>query len=394
MGGMATFVETVVSSRYLRERFDVRLLNTARIQRSDRVTPGRFGARNLRRTLRDARRVFAHARRIDVVHVTTALLPTTTLLRAAALVSAARLRGKAVALHVHTGLANDQPDRSFRPTVVQRYVLRHLSPSVIVAISRSGVRGLAPHVHAPIVLIDNAVDVGSYRRGVRASATGPVKVLYVGTISVRKGLLDLLQAAVALRHSGTGRWMLTIAGPPGALREDGAASVIRSYREAGLGAALVGPKTPDEIRSLMETSDIFVLPSHSEGQPIAVLEAMAAGLPIVATTVGAIPEMVDGVGILLDAGDVEALIAALQELIEGGERRRDLGVAARRRAVERYDTARLERSLASLWYRLSGQRPDRATLVASDDRKRSARHRGGGASRPRIDARDGRITRG
>jgi glycosyltransferase involved in cell wall biosynthesis len=267
---------------------------------------------------------------------------------------------------------------------------------VIVAISRAGVRGLAPHVRAPIVLIDNAVDVGSYRQGMRASVTAPIRVLYVGTVSVRKGLVDLLQAAVALRNSGTRPWTLTIAGPPGALREDDAAGVIRLYQQAGFGASLVGPKTPDEVRSLMETSDLLVLPSHSEGQPIAVLEAMAAGLPIVATTVGAVPEIIDGgVGILLDAGDIEALIAALRGLIEDDERRRDLGLAARRRAVERYDTARLERSLASLWYRLSSRRLDRDTrFLASDDPTRRARHSGSGPSLPRIDARDGRITRG
>ena len=91
------------------------------------------------------------------------------------------------------------------------------------------------------------------------------------------------------------------------------------------------------VSSLLATADIFVLPSHNEGLPVAILEAMGAGLPVVATPVGAIPELViaNENGILVPPGSASALAGALAALIRNPELRIRLGNSARHR-VERH----------------------------------------------------------
>jgi glycosyltransferase involved in cell wall biosynthesis len=93
-----------------------------------------------------------------------------------------------------------------------------------------------------------------------------------------------------------------------------------------------------DIDRFLNTADIFVLPSRWEGLPVALLEAMAVGLPVVATHVEGVEEVIENgdQGLLVPPEDAEALAAALIELIGGGEARRRMGDAARRRIKEFY----------------------------------------------------------
>jgi glycosyltransferase involved in cell wall biosynthesis len=93
----------------------------------------------------------------------------------------------------------------------------------------------------------------------------------------------------------------------------------------------------DELERLYARAAVVVLPSHREGLPLCVLEAMAHGRPVVASAVGGIPELVeDGVtGFLVPAGDVRALRAALDRLLADPVLRRRLGREARRRVAQR-----------------------------------------------------------
>jgi len=93
-----------------------------------------------------------------------------------------------------------------------------------------------------------------------------------------------------------------------------------------------------DIHRFLNTADIFVLPSRWEGLPVALLEAMSVGLPVVATHVEGVEEVVqnEAEGLLVPPGDPEALAAALIELIGRGEARRRMGGAARQRIEEAY----------------------------------------------------------
>ena len=100
---------------------------------------------------------------------------------------------------------------------------------------------------------------------------------------------------------------------------------------------LLGRLPHAEIAALYGRFDIFVLPTHREGFPVSVLEAMAASLPVVATPVGAIPDAVrEGrEGYLVPVGDALSLEKRLRQLVESPEARRKMGTAARER-VERH----------------------------------------------------------
>jgi glycosyltransferase involved in cell wall biosynthesis len=118
-----------------------------------------------------------------------------------------------------------------------------------------------------------------------------------------------------------------------------------------MGDALAGELSIADVRARMSASAVFVLPSHSEGQPISVLEAMACALPVIATRVGGIPETVrDGVdGIIVDPGNVGALSDAIERLVTRPQLRREMGAAARRRVQERYDMPRFREHLGVLY---------------------------------------------
>jgi glycosyltransferase involved in cell wall biosynthesis len=105
----------------------------------------------------------------------------------------------------------------------------------------------------------------------------------------------------------------------------------------------------DDIETLLRAADVFVQPSRSEGLPLAVLEAMAVGLPVVASRVGGIPEAVrDGeTGVLVPPSQPAALAEELRKLLESPERRLELARAGRRRVREAFSLeAMLEKYLA------------------------------------------------
>jgi glycosyltransferase involved in cell wall biosynthesis len=124
-------------------------------------------------------------------------------------------------------------------------------------------------------------------------------------------------------------WLTVIAG-------NGAVEVSRG-RAIALGIAnrvqIPGWVDAQAVSGLLATADIFVLPSHNEGLPVAILEAMGAGLPVVTTPVGAIPELViDGeTGILAPPGSSSALADALARLVNDPKLRSRLGSNGRNR---------------------------------------------------------------
>ena len=107
----------------------------------------------------------------------------------------------------------------------------------------------------------------------------------------------------------------------------------------------------DDVPALLAAADALVLPSWIEGLPLVVLEAMAAGVPVVASSVGGTPEaVVDGeTGLLVPPRDVEALADALDELLGDPERARRLGQAGRRRAREHFDADTPARQILGLY---------------------------------------------
>lgn len=123
------------------------------------------------------------------------------------------------------------------------------------------------------------------------------------------------------------------------------------------------------LRALFAAADVFVLPTSGDASPFAVMEAMAAGLAVISTRVGAIPEMVSPgrTGILTEVGDAEALVAGLARLAADRALCRRMGEAGRRAAEVRYDSARNYPALLETLKRAAagGRRPDPTASPAS-----------------------------
>jgi glycosyltransferase involved in cell wall biosynthesis len=101
---------------------------------------------------------------------------------------------------------------------------------------------------------------------------------------------------------------------------------------------------------MLDRAQVLVLPSRNEGQPMAVLEAMARGLCVIASDVGGLPEMIgaDG-GILIPPDDPEAIVAALREVVHDRELRTRYGAAAFSRVQDHFDTGTIARRLDALY---------------------------------------------
>ena len=114
----------------------------------------------------------------------------------------------------------------------------------------------------------------------------------------------------------------------------------------------------DDVETVFAAGDVFAQPSLSEGLPLAVLEAMASALPVVASRVGGIPEAVqDGrTGFLTPPADPEALAAALARVLESGERGASLGQAGRERAIAEFSVDHMVNRYRELYARLRGGR--------------------------------------
>lgn len=167
---------------------------------------------------------------------------------------------------------------------------------------------------------------------------GPLRVLSVGRLHWKKGLDDGLRAVAGARDRGVDVSYRIVG--EGEERD----KLTFLIAELGLGdrATLLGARDQDEVRAELDRADVLLLPSLSEGISNAVLEAMAAGRPVVTTRCGGMDEVVDdGVdGVLVDVGDHETMAEHLAGLAADPEQRHHLGLAAADRADRDLDLSR------------------------------------------------------
>ncbi len=258
--------------------------------------------------------------------------------RKLALTAVARAVRLPYVLHVH--------DYDYAADVLARgQLMRRLVRGMFAAAEQTVVLGTeAEHTlraalelpDAPIVVLPNAVPDPKPFKKERpdASRAGPVHIVFLGYLSARKGVPELLEALASPELAALS-WRATLAG-------GGPVDEFR-IRAADLGLAnqvtLPGWIDQASAAALRATADILVLPSHAEGLAMSVLEGLADGLAVVATPVGAHSEVVESEhsGLLVPPGDIAALGAALTRLVGDPELRARLRAGARQRFLDRFD---------------------------------------------------------
>ncbi len=224
-------------------------------------------------------------------------------------------------------------------------VIRLLWRRSIGVVANSGGLRMLANRFAPdvdVAVIPNGVDVRTFRpREDGAGAAGPVRLLFVGRLVFQKGL-DVLLSALAVLPGGSD-FQLEIIG-------DGDRKPALEAEAARLGFAdritFSGWSSREAIAVRYRRADVFVFPSRDEGMPNVVLEAMASGLPIVATKIAGSEDLVrDGEsGFLVPVDDSAALAEALSRLLADRNLRETMGRANRARTEREFTWSRVASS--------------------------------------------------
>jgi glycosyltransferase involved in cell wall biosynthesis len=196
-----------------------------------------------------------------------------------------------------------------------------------------------------IIILPNATRPNNFDR--KPWQAGRVQISFLGELGARKGTPQLIEALGKLAYRTD--WAATIAG-------NGDIERSRDHaRRLGIADRVNVPGWLDEAATekMLHQSDIFVLPSSAENLPMAILEAFACGIAVVATPVGAVPEVIkhERNGLLVPVGNVDALANALRRLIDDPQLRKNLGETARRNHAERYEIGGYITRLTEIWRR-------------------------------------------
>ena len=370
-GGIATVATDIVEDPSLCSEFEVVFVNTSQ---NDEAR-GDFAWANVVRAFGHAARTFVAARRGAVVHTHSVQHPVFVAWRQVAIAAAARARGARVVLHNHGFLPYMLEPGQYSVGTAHRiaFALLDRLADANVLIGEAGVANLRMHMpRIDLPVVHNSVVVGDVPAS--SGVHDPPVLLFVGELLERKGLAVLLDALDIVDSGGSFDYELRIVGDdtPGVDPERD--SMVEQIRGRGRGDCLTGPLPRDEVYREMGSADVFLLPTEYEGQPFTIIEALAAGVPIVASDIPAIASMLDGRstspeegaccdagqqlpperaehGMLVPWGDARGLAEAIQQLLADPRRRQRISASNRELAARSFDRSVFVARLGELYRR-------------------------------------------
>ncbi len=339
VGGMASVLGALRDST-LSRRFDLHLFETGKTTPENRPLWQGIAAR-LQLLLRWWKEMGRTPRPIAHIHTCSGF----TFFLDGLLLLLAKVRSAPCILHIHGARFDAFIDGlSFPMSSLARWLARQVDCVVVLSEDwRKRLANRLPGAHLKVVA--NGVPSFSERR--EHHTTSVPHYLFLGNLCRRKGVHTLLQAAATSEIP----WMLDLAG--GEEESGFMAWTHKQIEQLGLSerVKVLGPIVGEAKNRLLQEADGFVLPSLAEGLPMALLEAMAARLPVVVTSVGAMPEVVrDGIeGFLIPPDDVAALRDALDRLARNAELREKMGEAASESCEHGYGVERMVDALIGIY---------------------------------------------
>ncbi len=330
IGGMGTYYQTLLSSS-LPKYVYLHFIQTSS-QKRELSNSGTATLSNLISAFKDCVR-FTRAllkTRPQIAHIGTAF--GLSFIKHSYCVFISRLLGCRVLLHPHCSVSMLYTDKSRAWQWYFRQVIR--STHGLIVLSQEWLQLSEAIPGCRIHYLPNSVNLSTYQTALdtrlsRQSTGQPLNILYLGYLGAAKGSFVILDAAskIQAENAKMNFYLVGSELTPGELnllKE----KVDQNHLEQVV--KLLPPVIGDEKITLFQNADIFIYPSFHEGVPMAVLEAMASGLPIVATRVGGLPDVIqDGKnGLLIDAGQPQQLAEALLKLHRDDSLRKSMQTAS------------------------------------------------------------------
>lgn len=266
----------------------------------------------------------------------------------AAVMFGARLVGRPALLRIHGGDFHQVFERAGgMQRLLIRFILRSATRLVVLSEGwRSRVEAIEPR--AAVEVIPNPVDCSAYERLASRPPRQCRRILFLANFCERKGHFDAIKAIAKLAPEFP-NLVLALGGED---RDPGTRDLLeREAQQSGIRDRIefLGTVSGNAKEQAIRDADVLILPSHTENMPVSIIEGMAAALPVIATAVGAIPEMIqDGeTGFLIEARDADALAERLARLFRDTALGLRLGRQAQAHARMTWDTDVIaERTLA------------------------------------------------
>jgi glycosyltransferase involved in cell wall biosynthesis len=261
----------------------------------------------------------------------------------------ARLLRRKVIVHLHGGyFATFYRSASAPMRSLIRYCLGKSARAIVLGTSLKNMfEGILPPERIRVIpngIPDYFGDIRHHPNNGRRRT-----ILFLSTLLKEKGILDVLSALPTIaelvpdvRAVFAGEWYRA--------EDQEAAQELVADLKLGSHVEFIGPVVPPRKFEVVRDADLLVMPTKNEGQPFVILEAMSAGLPVVSTNVGCIPETVinEVNGFIVKPGNREELTRSVVSLLADDDLRRRMGEASRKRFLERYSLDRFSTQMKEL----------------------------------------------
>ena len=263
----------------------------------------------------------------------------------------ARVLGFKIIFHLHGGNFENFYI-SYHPIAQKTIQLVLRIPHRVIALSDYWARFLSTIMDPKrLIVINNPIDCERFSPPCgKAKNDMLFRILLLGRLGKHKGHYDAVKALLIVLNKYSNVVML-FAGNDDALGETENLKKITEENGIATNVQFLGPVTGEAKEQLLYSCSIMILPSCAENMPLSILEGMAAKLPVIATCVGAIPELLENgkLGILIQVGNYEALAEGIIQLIENPQLRETFSQQARNKICAMYDIKKIARDIDKVY---------------------------------------------